>query len=509
MNRWLLLLAVLMTLSAPGQELFERKWLANLPMGLAGIERASNGDLYLSATIYDNFMVDTAASIAMKFNSNYELQWSKHLKTLSDDDFGSLKILSDGDILYGGGTGANFSPLLGGSLYKLTPDGNVLWSRLYPGSNDDRISAIHELENGNLILGVRRGVSGQPMRFLLTDAQGNIQEQFIIAMGEDELRPESLYFEGNTIYGMTTVFDQELGYDVLIMIAFNAEEILWAKTFDAGLDVFGGVIYPNPNDGFTILARLIDPNSGVNGTDIWMFTLDSQGNTGWSKRIYRPGNGFSESGGGIVFLPGGDLLLSQSHQSELGTVPVISRFNAQGNPLWIKRNDGASSFYFEALSDDVVLMAGRSADGGLVLGTSTIDGVTACGTSNTEVSVEDQAITSAEVEVVFGASNLEETTDDFIVYDFPLTMEEYCNATVGRDETREIQASIFPNPTEDMLYLELDNPNSQVIIRDVSGRELIRKSLSNQITQFDLSTFARGIYLVEVDGRLVEKVVVR
>jgi len=161
------------------QELLEREWTSVLPISLSGIERTENGEIYTSSTIY-SVSPDTAASIAMKFNSDLDLEWSRQLRVFNDDDLGAVKVLSDGNILYGGGLGAFFSPLLGGSLYKLDSDGNVLWAKAYPGSDDDRISQIFELSSGELLLANRRGVSGQPTFFLHTDSQGNILDQFIL-----------------------------------------------------------------------------------------------------------------------------------------------------------------------------------------------------------------------------------------------------------------------------------------------------------------------------------------
>lgn len=480
------------------QELVEREWTAELQISISGIERTQNGDIYASSTIY-SINPDTAAAIAMKFNSDLELQWSRQLRVFNDDDLGTVKVLSDGDILFGGGLGTFSSPLLGASLFKLDANGNVLWAKAYPGSDDDRISQIFELANGDLLLANRRGVSGEPTFFLHTDSDGSILDQFILEYEDQPLKPTSMFYDGTTFYAASRVLNDAF-QGVLLLTALNLEEVIWSKTLDPGQDIAGGVIYPKPDGGFTVRAQVVDPGSAFSGLDVWLFETDATGNPAWSKRLFRPNNGFSEWSSGLIRLPGGDMLFSCRFQTELGLTPVISRFNDQGDLTWIRKSLGSSMAYQTQLNDELVLMAGPSVNGGVGLSTSTTDGLTACGTSEIDVEIADLSISTTEVEVVFGESDIEEGVPEYSEIGFSFEMDDLCTATLSLLDAERSHFRIYPNPATARCYIEGLDKISVLGIRDISGRILISQTISNTNPVVDLKSLSPGIYLITIDG---------
>jgi len=498
-------MALSLVVSAFGQELIELEWIDNQPMSTADVQRAESGEIYLASTIYNN-PEDTAAAIAMKFNANLELEWAKQLRTFNDDDFGSVHILSDGNILYGGGLGAFFSPLLGGSLYKVDPDGNVLWSKVYPGSDDDRISEIFELNNGELLLANRRGVSNQPTFFLHTDSQGNILEQFTLTYEDQALKPTSMTFDGTNFYAASRVFNDALE-PVLLLMAFNLNEVIWAKTVNPGQEFSSGMIFPKPNGGFSVLGRVVDEESVFNGLDIWLFETDETGNPGWSKHLFRPNNGFTELGSGLVHLDDG-FLVSYRFQTEFGLVPVFSRFDDQGNLIWIRESLGSSMSYLTLLDDELALMAGPGSNGGVGLGISSVDGVTACGTVDIEVQVDDLSVTTTDVIVTFDESDIEEDVPEYSVIDLTFEMEELCSATLSLGEVINSDFRIYPNPAAAMCYIDGLNKTSVLDISDISGRVLISQTMSDTNPGVDLKSLSPGIYLISIDGTFAGRILV-
>jgi len=486
------------------QELVEREWTAELPLSLSGLELTETGEIYASSTIY-NVSPDTAAAIAMKFNSNLELEWARQLRVFNDDDLGTVKVLSDGSVLYGGGLGAFFSPLLGGSLYKLDADGNVLWARAYPGSDDDRISQIFELPNGDILLANRRGVSGQPTFFLHTDSDGSILNQFILEYEDQALKPTSMTFDGTTFYAVLRVLNDTFEA-VLLITAFNLDEVLWSKTLDPGQEFVSASIHPKPGGGFSVLGQIVDPGSVFNGMDIWLFETDATGNAEWSKRLFRPNNGFTELGSGFIHLPDGDLLVSYRFQTESGFVPVFSRFNDQGELTWIHESLGSSMSYQAMLTDEIVLMAGPSLNGGVGLGTSTIDGVTACGTTEINVEVNELSITTSDVNVVFGESDIEEDVPESNSIDLSFDLLQLCSATLGLEYETKSDFTIYPNPSKNVFFIDGLNRNSKLILSDVSGRVIMSELISPSNNQIKLNHLSPGMYLISIDGVFVSRI---
>jgi len=78
--------------------------------------------------------------------------------------------------------------------------------------------------------------------------------------------------------------------------------------------------------------------------------------------------------------------------------------------------------------------------------------------------------------------------------------EDFCNSLLSVNETSELHSQVFPNPVRDVLNITLDDPNpdAQVHIFDVTGREYL--STSSQQNQFsvDISSLDQGIYILRI-----------
>ena len=70
--------------------------------------------------------------------------------------------------------------------------------------------------------------------------------------------------------------------------------------------------------------------------------------------------------------------------------------------------------------------------------------------------------------------------------------------TIGND-TENIK--IYPNPSKGIFTIELleANPNATIIVMDISGKVLETKITADIHTDFDLSNYAKGFYLINVD----------
>jgi len=62
--------------------------------------------------------------------------------------------------------------------------------------------------------------------------------------------------------------------------------------------------------------------------------------------------------------------------------------------------------------------------------------------------------------------------------------------------TKEM-ANIFPNPATNVLNIKLNNPpaNSQLIVTDILGKEVVRQTLPGIDNTLDISTWKKGVYL--------------
>lgn len=69
---------------------------------------------------------------------------------------------------------------------------------------------------------------------------------------------------------------------------------------------------------------------------------------------------------------------------------------------------------------------------------------------------------------------------------------------------------MYPNPVKDDLTIISKTPNYTIAIFDTNGKELLRKISNKQQKQLDLSSYAKGIYLVKVsydDQTVIKKLI--
>lgn len=78
------------------------------------------------------------------------------------------------------------------------------------------------------------------------------------------------------------------------------------------------------------------------------------------------------------------------------------------------------------------------------------------------------------------------------------------NTASIQESVKEIQ--IFPNPVEDELFIQGLNKGSTLILRDVSGKILLKLDVVEQNVNIDLSQFSSGIYYLSI-GSLTKKLI--
>jgi hypothetical protein len=76
-----------------------------------------------------------------------------------------------------------------------------------------------------------------------------------------------------------------------------------------------------------------------------------------------------------------------------------------------------------------------------------------------------------------------------------------------------IFVSIYPNPSSAKFILELNNPEKYSVLRiyDITGKVIFNDAIKEEKTEVDLSSFANGIYLLQVSSgeKLISKKLVK
>ena len=73
---------------------------------------------------------------------------------------------------------------------------------------------------------------------------------------------------------------------------------------------------------------------------------------------------------------------------------------------------------------------------------------------------------------------------------------------IGVEENEAINSTIYPNPANNIITLELNNQlpsaNYQLMIADIAGHILFKSPITSLKSTFDVSAFANGIYMLEL-----------
>ena len=71
-------------------------------------------------------------------------------------------------------------------------------------------------------------------------------------------------------------------------------------------------------------------------------------------------------------------------------------------------------------------------------------------------------------------------------------------ATAGVDDQNQLDISIYPNPSSDIVYIEGNYTQLKVVVYDILGKQLIKESITNHI---DISQLDKGVYILQLsDG---------
>lgn len=84
------------------------------------------------------------------------------------------------------------------------------------------------------------------------------------------------------------------------------------------------------------------------------------------------------------------------------------------------------------------------------------------------------------------------------------------NASVASLANRKIQASVYPNPAHQLLFVKIHDTNSPAIITitDIAGREVAKQPIaSSEEILFDVNGFNKGIYFVQIRTQFATEVI--
>ena len=416
-------------------------------------EKTANNKGYSNPQYADNYWVCQLDSNGNRVNDQ---SWG------TSSTFGCIEpqitILQSGNVIVAGTT---YSPVggdktvanYGGQDYwiiKTDSLGNKLWDNVYGGSGNER---------------------GRPSDYY--------QKNFMVLPDKND----------GFILGSTTdspisgnISDSSRGRDDIWIIKVDSNgNKVWDKRFGGTeYERFEHIIHTNDN-GYMLLGQVSSPQGGdvtdssKGFLDFWLLKLDSLGNKIWDKRY---GGSGDDNATWIEQAPGGGYWVSGQTRSTVSfdvTEPPygyqdfwIFKIDSTGNKLFDKRFGGAGGSNgcgFVIMPDSSIFLYGESS-----------------------------GVSAVKTDPGHGGF------DDLWMVHFKYTDSL---STVSVNELAINNSfSIYPNPAKDFITVKSANEKIKTIyIYNLLGETILTQQINfNNSAQIDLHPFAKGFYLVKIEG---------
>lgn len=345
-------------------------------------------------------------------------------------------------------------------ILKLSGNGNFIWARAFSGT------------------GISFGYS------ILTDASGNCYTTGAFGNIVD-FDPDT---SASAIFNLTSVGAR----DVFISKLNSSGNFVWAKSFGGtGMDEGNSIVKDNVGNiyttGYFVGQPDFDPGVGtftlnsIGGKDIFISKLDVSGSFVWAKNMGGPLNETALSmgvdGSGSIYTCG---IFTGTTDFDPGT-GTFNLISAGNEDIFISRLDASGNF------SGAKQLGGTAVDCGNAIA---IDGL-----GNLFVTGYFNYI--ADFDPGLGTNTLTAVTTDVYVY----KMSQL--AMTVKENNRMVSSNIYPNPTQDILNIMLDNykgENLQVEIADILGQVILKENMNDSHLQLNIKDLTIGLYFLKMES---------
>jgi hypothetical protein len=388
----------------------------------------------------------------IKIDDNGNKIWDKSIGGLGDESNSAIAELSTGEFLL---YGFSKSLQIGGDksvpnygninvwVVKIDSNGTKIWDRVYGGSNAEAFNLVVEpLPNGSFLLATAT----------YSSSSGTIS---------------------GTLHGVVNVW---------ITLIDSAGNVVWDKMYGGNRTDIPTAIVQAEDGGFIIFSSTMsdqgfdisEPKKSIG--DVWMLKIDSLGNKEWDRRF---GAGPNSGGVGLNFsvakAPGiGYWILGSANGNAANDLTDngygnydywVLLIDSLGNKVWDKRFGGPGHDYgyiLHVMPDSSVVLAGHSWPG----------------------------ISSVKSEFGYGSADVW-----MLQFRYDPTITTVDEAALGKS------ATIYPNPTEDVLYVSGVDGDAEISIFNYLWQPAVHSTRIMNDTGLSIATLPAGVYLVRLQTK--------
>lgn len=466
-------------LNQQGDKLWEKYFSGNRQDYLNATLATQEGGFLLAGTSYSTKAQDkkhkslgSSDFWIIKVDENGEEQWQKTIGTKYADEARSVIQTVDLEYLVAGNTQLSEQGFGAGDVLiaKLDEKGKILYQTIFGGNGQDEIEKIIPTKDGGCLVAIYSQSGkylGETKNKIASSSLLNLPANANSSSQNSNTEPEEKF--DISFYGKQT---ENYGVgDYWVLKLDKTGKVEWENNFGGKEDDHIRTM-AFTDSGYIIGGESRSESSGnkrvalKEGTDVWIVSLDHQGNEEWQKS-YSLGNrdilmsldvirktkkdNFSEDKG---FLLGGYTQSEGKIQADDEKFWMLY-IDVNGKEEWRKHVEGTSKKQEERL-----VSAKLQSDGTFLL----------AGTSAEELGRENWKI------LKLGDKDL----DDLV-------------------ENKEIR--VYPNPAEDYCYVEIGfpmqfNEEAQIFLHDISGRQMQTIKTKNKVTKIKTAGLPQGVYVV-------------
>jgi hypothetical protein len=468
--------------------------------------------------------------------------WQKSFGGSQQDIPFSIQQANDGGYISAGYTLSNDQDVTnfhGGEgdfwVVKTDANGNLQWQKTYGGSDYEYAFDIEKTtDNGYIIAGYTKSNNGDiTLNKGVTDywvvkinANGIIQWQKTFggssidyAFSIKQTTDGGYILLGETLSTNGDVVSNHGSFDIWVLKLSSTGAIQWKKTYGGTGGDYASSINLTSDGGYIIGGNTYSNDGDVTGyhsdRDYWIIKINSTGVIQWQKTL--GGSEWDDLRDIQQTSDGGYIAVGRS----LSSNGNISNYN--GGVGWVVKLSSTGTLQWEkSLGNNlyVGLESVKEKSGGYVIAGSIYGDIYGYPTSsnywiikinNSGTLIWEKTMGGSEIDTassiiltsdggfaITGKSNSlnGDITDGNSIYDFWIV--KLSGETLSILDNNENKISIFPNPTKNILNINLNNNLSiqKTIVTDMVGKILINQSSnSNQINTENLLA---GTYLIQV-----------
>ncbi len=425
--------------------------------------------------------------------------WTNVFGGTNDDAASSIQQTSDGGYIVAGWTesfGAGGSDVY---IIKTDAGGSPIWTITYGGADGDAAASVEQTFDGGYIvagLSASFGVGNGDYYLIKTDTGGDsLWTETYGGPGVDwGFSVDQAVDSGYIVAGISMSFG--LNIDAYLVKTDTDGAVIWDTTYGGNAD--DGVLSVRQTSDSGYVAAGMTSSFGSGMTDVYLIKIDADGDTLWTRTFGGP---YDDA---AMFVQqtsdDGFIIAGITHPSWPGESDVyLIKTDAQGDMMWTQTYGGAGEDAANSVQqtlDGGYIIAGyttsfgvggqdvwliRTDMNGNTLWTETYGGLYEDGAESIQQTSDGGYIIAGYTES-FGAGGF----DVWLIKTEPeIGIEEYTPSIVGNFG---LAATIFRGP-----------------LRLTEGKKCRVFDITGRVVEPD--KIAPGIYFVEIDGQIVQKVV--